>query len=45
MERGCSKRASSFCRYLLISRYPLSKRRYIEKIVDIFEVMIDIFEK
>ncbi|KAB1376193.1 hypothetical protein FNE58_24750 [Bacillus thuringiensis] len=33
------------CRNLLISRYPLSNRRYIEIIADIFRVMDDIFEK
>ncbi|PFE62144.1 PadR family transcriptional regulator, partial [Bacillus cereus] len=30
---------------MLISRYPLSNRRYIEIIADIFRVMDDIFEK
>ena len=34
-----------FCRNLLISRYSLSNRRYIEIIADIFRVVIDIFEK
>ncbi len=33
------------CRDLSISQYPLSNRRYIEKIVDIFKDTIDIFEK
>ncbi|AMR05063.1 hypothetical protein AXW78_24025 [Bacillus thuringiensis] len=33
------------CRNLSISRYPLSNRRYIEIIADIFGVMVDIFEK
>lgn len=33
------------CRNLLISRYPLSNRRYIEIIADIFRVVFDIFEK
>ncbi|OUB15981.1 hypothetical protein BK708_24010 [Bacillus thuringiensis serovar yunnanensis] len=28
-----------------IYRYPLSNRRYIEIIADIFRVMVDIFEK
>ncbi|PGS70803.1 PadR family transcriptional regulator, partial [Bacillus cereus] len=27
------------------NRYPLSNRRYIEIIADIFRVMVDIFEK
>ncbi|PEP11071.1 hypothetical protein COE81_16575 [Bacillus wiedmannii] len=31
--------------FLSINRYLMSNRRYIEKIVDIFQVMNDIFEK
>lgn len=34
-----------FCQLLSVSRYPVSKRRYIKKIVDIFQVTVDIFEK
>ncbi|TNP03073.1 PadR family transcriptional regulator [Bacillus pacificus] len=30
---------------MLISRYSLSNRQYIEIIADIFRVMVDIFEK
>ncbi|KMP27205.1 hypothetical protein BAU22_10650 [Bacillus sp. 4048] len=33
-----------FCLTLSISRYPLSKRRYIAIIADIFRVMVDLFE-
>ncbi|KAA0763973.1 hypothetical protein DN410_12805 [Bacillus sp. SH5-2] len=33
------------CHNLLISRYFLSNRRYIEIIADIFRVVVDIFEK